>query len=154
MVIIFGMFSSLFEFWSFSENPWSRDTWLACPPASTHDNGGEFLQFSKVWVLTGEMSVSDVRSTWVRTGFSFFFSTLLGLTDAGTEQTVWTGLLCLRTATSHSLLWKYEAYSESKYRFAVKKKKLSEVSYKILLLSDSTFFKLFFHIFTAIRHLS
>jgi len=44
---------------------------------------------------------------------------------------------------------KYEAYSESKYRFAVKKK-LSKVSYKILLLSDSTFFKLFFHIFTAI----
>jgi len=46
----------------------------------------------------------------------------------------------------------YEAYSESKYRFAAKKKKkkLSKVSYKMLLLSDSTFFKLFFHIFTAI----
>jgi len=44
---------------------------------------------------------------------------------------------------------KYEAYSESKYRFAVKKKS-SKVSYKILLLSDSTFFKLFFHIFAAI----
>ena len=43
----------------------------------------------------------------------------------------------------------YEAYSESKYRFAVKKK-ASKVSYKILLLSDSTFFKLFFHIFAAI----
>ena len=43
----------------------------------------------------------------------------------------------------------YEAYSESKYRFAVKKKS-SKVSYKILLLSDSTFFKLFFHIFAAI----
>ena len=42
----------------------------------------------------------------------------------------------------------YEAYSESKYRFAVKK--TSKVSYKILLLSDSTFFKLFFHIFAAI----
>ena len=42
----------------------------------------------------------------------------------------------------------YEAYSESKYRFAVKKS--SKVSYKILLLSDSTFFKLFFHIFAAI----
>ena len=41
----------------------------------------------------------------------------------------------------------YEAYSESKYRFAVKKS--SKVSYKILLLSDSTFFKLFFHIFAA-----
>jgi len=39
----------------------------------------------------------------------------------------------------------YEAYSESKYRLAVKKP--SKVSYKILLLSDSTFFKLFFHIF-------
>jgi hypothetical protein len=38
----------------------------------------------------------------------------------------------------------YEAYSESKYRFAVKKK-LS----KVLLLSDSTFFKLFFHVFAA-----
>ena len=41
----------------------------------------------------------------------------------------------------------YEAYSESKYHFAVKK--LSKVLYKILL-SDSTFFKLFFHIFIAI----
>ena len=40
-------------------------------------------------------------------------------------------------------LGKYEAYSDSKYRFAVKKKS-SKVSYKILLLSDSTFFKLFF----------
>jgi len=29
-------------------------------------------------------------------------------------------------------------------------KKSSKVSYKILLLSDSTFFKLFFHIFTTI----
>ena len=38
----------------------------------------------------------------------------------------------------------YEAYSESKYRFAVKK-----VSYKILLFSDSAFFKLFFHIFAV-----
>ena len=43
----------------------------------------------------------------------------------------------------------YEAYSKSKYRFTVKKK-LSKVSYKILLLSDFTFFKLFFHIFAAI----
>ena len=42
----------------------------------------------------------------------------------------------------------YEAYSESKYRFAVKKS--SKVSYKILLLSDSTFFIQFFHIFAAI----
>jgi len=42
----------------------------------------------------------------------------------------------------------YEAYSESKYRFAVKKS--SKVSYKILLLSDSTFFEPFFHIFAAI----
>jgi len=41
----------------------------------------------------------------------------------------------------------YEAYSEIKYRFAVKK---NNVSYKILLLSDSAFFKLFFHIFAAI----
>ena len=47
------------------------------------------------------------------------------------------------------MLAKYEAYSESKYRFAVKKKS-STVSYKILLLPDSTFFKLFFHIFAAI----
>jgi len=47
------------------------------------------------------------------------------------------------------ILLMYEAYSESKYRFTVKKK-LSKVSYKILLLSDSTFFKLFFHIFAAI----
>ena len=43
----------------------------------------------------------------------------------------------------------YEAYSESKYSFTVKKKS-SKVSYKMLLLSDSTFFKLFFHIFAAI----
>jgi len=42
----------------------------------------------------------------------------------------------------------YEAYSESKYRFAVKNS--SKVLYKILLLSHSTFFKLFFHIFAAI----
>ena len=42
----------------------------------------------------------------------------------------------------------YEAYSDSKYRFAIKKS--SKVSYEILLLSDSTFFKLFFHIFAAI----
>ena len=42
----------------------------------------------------------------------------------------------------------YEAYSESKYRFAVKKS--SKVSYKILFSSDSTFFKPFFHIFAAI----
>jgi hypothetical protein len=42
----------------------------------------------------------------------------------------------------------YEACSESKYRFAVKKS--IKVSYKILLLSDSTFFKLFLHIFVAI----
>ena len=46
-------------------------------------------------------------------------------------------------------LYTYEAYSDSKYRFAVKKK-LSKVSYKILLLSDSTFFRLFFHIFADI----
>jgi len=44
---------------------------------------------------------------------------------------------------------KYEAYSQSKYCFAVKKKS-SRVSYKILLLSDSAFFKLFFHIFATI----
>ena len=42
---------------------------------------------------------------------------------------------------------KYEAYSDSKYRFVVKKS--SKVS-KILLLSDSTTFKLSFHIFAAI----
>ena len=42
----------------------------------------------------------------------------------------------------------YKAYSESEYRFAVKKS--SKVSYKILLLSDSTFYILFFHIFAAI----
>jgi heme/copper-type cytochrome/quinol oxidase subunit 3 len=42
----------------------------------------------------------------------------------------------------------YEAYSDSKYRFAVKKS--SKISYQILLLSDTTFFKLFFHIFAAI----
>ena len=43
---------------------------------------------------------------------------------------------------------KYEAYSESEYLFAVKKS--SNVSDKILLLSDFTFLKLFFHIFAAI----
>jgi hypothetical protein len=42
----------------------------------------------------------------------------------------------------------YEAYSESKYRFVVKKS--SKVSFKIVLLSDSAFFKLFSHIFAAI----
>jgi len=39
----------------------------------------------------------------------------------------------------------YEGYSKSKYCFAIKKIS-SEVSYKILS-SDSTFFKLFFHVF-------
>jgi len=43
----------------------------------------------------------------------------------------------------------YKAYSDSKYQFTVKKKS-SKVLYKILLLSDSTFFKLFFHVFAAI----
>jgi len=43
----------------------------------------------------------------------------------------------------------YDAYSDRKYRFAVKNQS-SKISYKILLSSDSTFFKLFFHIFTAI----
>ena len=52
-------------------------------------------------------------------------------------------------ATKSTTSNKYEAYLESKYRFAVKKK-LSKVSYKILLLSDNTFFKLFFRIFVAI----
>ena len=42
----------------------------------------------------------------------------------------------------------YEAYSESKYHFAVKNKSC-KVSYKILL-SDSTFFTLFFHVFATI----
>ena len=42
----------------------------------------------------------------------------------------------------------YEAYSESKYRFAVKKS--SKVSHKILLSTDSTFFKLCLQIFAAI----
>ena len=42
----------------------------------------------------------------------------------------------------------YEAYSESKNRIAVTKS--SKLSYKSLLFSDSTFFKLFFHIFDAI----
>jgi len=51
-------------------------------------------------------------------------------------------------SATFDISWLYEAYSESKYRFAVKKS--SKVSYKILLLSDSTFFKLFSHIFAAI----
>jgi len=42
----------------------------------------------------------------------------------------------------------YETYSESKYRFAAKKS--SKVLYKILLLSDSAFFKLFFHVLADI----
>ena len=49
------------------------------------------------------------------------------------------------------VLWegsRYEAYSESEYHFDGKN--TSKVSYKILLLSDSTFFKLFIHIFAAI----
>jgi len=46
------------------------------------------------------------------------------------------------------MLAMYEAYSESNYRSAVKKS--SKVPYKILLLSNSTFFKQFFHIFAAI----
>ena len=45
-------------------------------------------------------------------------------------------------------LFLYEAYSESKYRFAVKQS--SKVSYKVLLLSDSAFFKLFFYTFAVI----
>jgi len=42
----------------------------------------------------------------------------------------------------------YDAHSDSKYSFAVRNP--SKVWYKVLLLSDSTFFKLFFHIFAAI----
>ena len=55
---------------------------------------------------------------------------------------------CATAVPEFHMYSKYEAYSESKYRFAVKKS--SKDSYKILLLSDSTFFKLFFHIFAAI----
>jgi len=40
---------------------------------------------------------------------------------------------------------KYEAYSERKYSFTVKNS--IKVSYNVLLLSDSTIFELFFHIF-------
>jgi len=68
-------------------NVWGNAYGATAVTVSTHDNGEELLQFSKVWVLTGEISVSAVRSTWVTTGCSFFFGTLLGLTDAGTEQT-------------------------------------------------------------------
>jgi len=53
-----------------------------------------------------------------------------------------------KTEQSTQRLYKYETYSERKYRFAVKKS--NKLSYKILLLSDSTFFKLFSHIFAAI----
>ena len=42
----------------------------------------------------------------------------------------------------------YEVYSESKNRFAVKTS--SKVSYKFFFLTNSTFFKLFFHIFAVI----
>ena len=42
----------------------------------------------------------------------------------------------------------YEVYSESKNRFAVKTS--SKISYKIFLLTNSTFFKLFFNIFAVI----
>ena len=51
-------------------------------------------------------------------------------------------------ACSTSRLPNYDSYSESKYHFAVKKS--SKVSCKILLLSVSTFFKLFFIIFATI----
>ena len=54
------------------------------------------------------------------------------------KPTRWTKFLWLDSA----------AYSDSKHRYAVKKS--NKVSYKILLLSDSTFFKLFFHTFAAI----
>jgi hypothetical protein len=43
----------------------------------------------------------------------------------------------------------YKAYSESKNPFAVKRNRV-RFRKKMLLLSDSTFFKLFFHIFAAI----
>ena len=56
--------------------------------------------------------------------------------------------LCFYFPSLSIFIVTYEAYSESKYRFAVKKS--SKFSYKILLLSYSTFFKLFFHIFAAI----
>ena len=42
----------------------------------------------------------------------------------------------------------YDAYSDSKYRFAVKNNPVR--FHIILLLSDSTFFKPFFHIFAAV----
>ena len=60
--------------------------------------------------------------------------------------------ICLKVfgdyVENRGLVSKYEAYSDSKYRFAVKKS--IKVSYKFLLLSDSTFFKLFFHLLTVI----
>ena len=48
---------------------------------------------------------------------------------------------------SSGFLINYEAYSESKYSFVVKTS--SNFSYKLLLLSDSTSFKIFFNIFAA-----
>jgi len=58
---------------------------------------------------------------------------------------MWERKYCIETRRRETC---YEAYSESKHRFAVKKS--SKVSYKILLLSDSAFFKLFSHIFAVI----
>jgi len=56
--------------------------------------------------------------------------------------------LLIRTVMWSIKYYLYDAYSESKYRFTVKKSSL--VSYKSLLLSNSTFFKIFFQIFAAI----
>jgi len=57
--------------------------------------------------------------------------------------------LLLQWVAGLNIYKKHEAYSDSKYRFAVKKNRL-RFRKKILLLSDSTFFKLFIHIFAAI----
>jgi len=63
------------------------------------------------------------------------------------EKTLLTRML-FYIISYQSIYERYEAYSETKYHFDVKKS--SKVSHKILLLKHSTFFKLFFHIFTAI----
>jgi hypothetical protein len=72
--------------------------WLFCPPANIHDCGGYLEILLTVWLLTGEIS----GSAWFPTGFSFFFSNLLGLPDAGTEQTVRTGQEPVTVSYKHS----------------------------------------------------
>ena len=88
---------------------------------------------------------SSMWSTWYMWSIKLKIQVFWDIMPYWQLVTVWKNQSAL---VFNSVLKRYKAYSESKYRFAVKKS--NKVLYKILLSSDSTFFKLFFHIFAVI----